>query len=523
MRNRLRFTTAMSIAVAATLMILTAPQARAQNPAAVYDLVFVSDTGVLSTPNPFPPLLSLAKGGQIFFRVNFRPGQGAGIAGTPEMQFAFQPPVPGPSGCSYFDVPDTPDDFQQDRTATFCPPSSVSLPPPFTYYMSFQDVGIYTLDFGIQSGSFFSKVATLHVAVLPSTATSATFADAWDATLTYPRNTIVTTGNLTTGFDWWIEANPNGTSSTPGSGADWDHIAGPPVPGPPGPQGPDGAPGAVGPAGPAGAQGIPGIPGPAGIQGPIGVNNRGSWNSSASYSPNDAASDRNSFWLALQTNSGSEPNTANSNWQLLAAGIDNLGAWNSTTTYNTNDAVSSGGSFWLALTQNLNSLPAPGNSNWQLLAAQGTQGPAGPAGATGAQGPQGVQGLPGPIGLQGPPGAAGPSGSQLWNTFLLSLNSAATASTFTLDRGIHLTRIQAQAMVAPVRCTVNAVLTLTDGTTGGTTTLTIKSAANDSGHISRSYAAGTVLSLKVSTAARCSGTGAQSPAHVSVVAQYAAQ
>jgi hypothetical protein len=432
--------------------------------------------------------------------------------------------VGSPPGAA-FDNP-----FQQG--VTFLTGSDFTL----TYVLTFSDPGVYTFQVGPNlSTPNPPALPVLHVVVLPPTPSimpgNTTFAGEADQTGTvfYPPNSIVTTGNLTTGFDWWIEANQNGTSSTPGSGADWDHIAGPPVPGPPGPQGPDGAPGAIGPSGPAGtagsagAQGIPGIPGPAGIQGPIGINNRGSWNSSASYSPNDAASDRNSFWLALQANSGSEPNTANSNWQLLAAGIDNLGAWNSTATYNTNDAVSSAGSFWLALTQNLNSLPAPGNSNWQLLAAQGTQGPAGPAGATGAQGPQGVQGLPGPIGLQGPPGAAGPSGSQLWNTFLLSLNSPATASTFTLDRAIHLTRIQAQAMVAPVRCKVDAVLTLTDGTTGGTTTLTINGAANDSGPISRNYAAGTVLSLKVSTAARCSGTGAQSPAHVSVVAQYAAQ
>ena len=91
------------------------------------------------------------------------------------------------------------------------------------------------------------------------------------------------------------------------------------------------------------------------------------------------------------------------------------------------------------------------------------------------------------MGTQGPQGPPGPSGSQVWNTFLGLLRSTYTASTFTLDTAIKTTRIQAQAVTAPVGCAVNGVLTLSDGTTAGTKTLTVTSAANDSGPIAVNF------------------------------------
>jgi hypothetical protein len=193
--------------------------------------------------------------------------------------------------------------------------------------------------------------------------------------------------------------------------------------GPQGPEGPQGPQGVQGLPGPQGAQGLPGLlgpQGPVGAQGPAGINNRGTWSSSASYNQNDAVSDSGSFWLTLIANRGSEPNVANPNWQLLSAGINNRGVWNASNSYNANDAVADQGAFWLALAANNSSEPSSTNTNWQLLAAQGaqgSQGPVGPVGPTGVVGPQGapgatgLQGIPGPIGPQGPtgpPGAAGP-------------------------------------------------------------------------------------------------------------------
>src|SRR6266478_6782737 len=125
-------------------------------------------------------------------------------------------------------------------------------------------------------------------------------------------------------------------------------------PGPPGPAGPAGATGATGDAGAAGA------PGPAGPQGPPGINNHG--------------------------------------------------AWQSASTYNASDAVTDGGSFWLALVTNTNSEPSTSNFLWLLLAAQGAAGPAGLPGAPGTPGAGGPQGPAGPAGPTGPTGAAGPAG-----------------------------------------------------------------------------------------------------------------
>lgn len=101
------------------------------------------------------------------------------------------------------------------------------------------------------------------------------------------------------------------------------------------------------------------------------------------------------------------------------------------------------------------------------------------------------------------------------------MNFTHTASRWTLDTPIKMTRIQAQAAVAPSGCTSNGVLTVSDGSVAGTQSLTITGAANDSGPIAVNYPAGTTLTLKVTTAANCSG-GVQ-PALVNIVVQYKAQ
>lgn len=171
-----------------------------------------------------------------------------------------------------------------------------------------------------------------------------------------------------------------------------------------GPQGPPGPQGPQGPQGPAGAQGTAGPQGPQGPAGPVGVTNRGSWNSGTAYNPNDAVYDTGSYWLAVNTNTGSEPTPVNPNWQVVAAGLNNRGTWSSSAQYNLNDAVTDAGSYWLALAANTNSEPSANNQKWQQLAsagatgqdgAPGPQGPAGPQGLAGAQGPAGPQGIPG--------------------------------------------------------------------------------------------------------------------------------
>ena len=99
-----------------------------------------------------------------------------------------------------------------------------------------------------------------------------------------------------------------------------------------------------------------------------------------------------------------------------------------------------------------------------------------------------------------------------------TLTSVWTASTWIPDKAITITRIEAQAKTAPSGCTTNAVLQLSDGTTP--VTLTISGAANDSGPLTQNYAAGSSLTVSVSTpAAGCS----LSPADVNVEVQYRMQ
>ena len=151
---------------------------------------------------------------------------------------------------------------------------------------------------------------------------------------------------------------------------------------------------------------------------------------------------------------------------------------------------------------------------------QGAQGPTGPQGIQGLTGPQGAQGPTGPQGAQGPSGPTGPGGAQAWNTFLGPLNFQYTASKFTPDNGITVTRIQVQVVIPPFGCTRNAILKVSDGTPTGTQTLTITAAANDSGPIAVNFAARVPIAVSVSTAASCSG---QEPLLANMVVQYKAR
>jgi hypothetical protein len=115
------------------------------------------------------------------------------------------------------------------------------------------------------------------------------------------------------------------------------------------------------------------------------------------------------------------------------------------------------------------------------------------------------------------PLSASPRAEQ--NIFLPgALTSTWTASTWTTDKAITVTRIQVQAKTAPAACSPNAVVRLTDGTTP--VNVTVSAAANDSGGIAQNYAAGSALQVQVQTAAAGCGT---SPADANVVVQYRMQ
>jgi hypothetical protein len=135
--------------------------------------------------------------------------------------------------------------------------------------------------------------------------------------------------------------------------------------------------------------------------------------------------------------------------------------------------------------------------------------------------PQGAP--PPPGGAPPPPPGGAPPTAKVWNTFVPLLNYSFTASTFTPDTGLTVTRIQAQVGIAPSGCTTNAVLQIRDSPPAGTPStvhsLTIANAANDTGSISLTYSAGVPITLSVSTPAQCGWSG-QWPAIANVVVQY---
>ena len=99
-----------------------------------------------------------------------------------------------------------------------------------------------------------------------------------------------------------------------------------------------------------------------------------------------------------------------------------------------------------------------------------------------------------------------------------ALTSTWTGESWTLDKAITVTRLQAQAKTAPAGCTTNAAIRLTDGATA--VNLTLSGAANDSGALTQNYAAGATLTLSVQTAAAGCTT---SPADTNAVVQYKMQ
>ena len=238
-----------------------------------------------------------------------------------------------------------------------------------------------------------------------------------------------------------------------------------------GPAGPTGAAGPTGSQGPAGANGATGATGPQGP--PITFN--GPWSTSSSYALGDAVSYGGSAYIALQANSGREPDLSPQYWGLLAAAgapgatgatgpqglqgptgyagapgpagatgatgpagatgatgppISFRGAYASATTYALGDAVSWLGSSYISLSAaNRGNAPDQTPSSWGLLASQGTTGTAGPAGAPGATGPQGPAGPAGANGATGPAGVAGLSFRGAWNNLTAyALNDAVTYS-----------------------------------------------------------------------------------------------
>ncbi len=140
------------------------------------------------------------------------------------------------------------------------------------------------------------------------------FVGAYSAATSYSAGDAVSYGGSS-----YVSLVGSNHGQTPGqSPAYWVVLA---AQGNPGPAGATGSPGPAGPQGATGAQGAAGPQGPAGATGPAGapgINFRGGWMAGTHYLLNDAVTFAGSSYLALQQNSGQEPDVAPQSWAVLA-------------------------------------------------------------------------------------------------------------------------------------------------------------------------------------------------------------
>jgi hypothetical protein len=252
---------------AAALVLLGPPPARAET-GAHFSLIFSSvDQTLLTSPSPFPPFIALAPGGQVYLDIAGDPDRPNGIELYCDDFAASFPGGQGVTGNIFFEgfFPGA----GGDGDIGLLLPQTAVTSSNLSSALTFKDLGSYTLSIGVDSG----PRATFHVVVLPAGSAATTFAGSWDASIFYPPGSIVTTGAIFTGLDFWLEANGSGSSVTPPAlgASDWYHISGPAAPSPAGATGPTGATGPSGPTGSSGATGATGPTGPTGSTGPTGL------------------------------------------------------------------------------------------------------------------------------------------------------------------------------------------------------------------------------------------------------------
>lgn len=114
-----------------------------------------------------------------------------------------------------------------------------------------------------------------------------------------------------------------------------------------------------------------------------GLQFRGTWDMSTAYGPGDVVSHELDLWVAITTNTASEP-IEGADWSMFlrqpevpipeAAGINWRGQWGVGTTYAVDDAVEYRGASWIALVNHTSvpgTPPAIGGGQWDLIAAAG--------------------------------------------------------------------------------------------------------------------------------------------------------
>lgn len=370
-------------ALAACVMAGLASSAQAQT-SAEYRL-FVSADGIQQTPDPLPPVITLSQGGQLSLHID---SDQTIYSYTTMISYNNFVPAIGGTGGLLLDVPNSSTAIGSLVAASspLQPGGNYTGNDSHNFILTFGDAGIYTITLTtpIQIGS---NIQTLTISVLPTAAGPMVLSGNWNPAALYPQNSVVTTGSFTTGYDFWVETNPNGAAvgiDPKSNPFQWTHIngatagaQGPAGPqGPIGPAGPDGNTGAQGPVGPVGPAGAQGASGPQGAVGPIGP-------------------------VGPQGTPG------------LPGAVGPIGPVGPQGKPGLPGAVG----------------PAGPQGATGLTGAAGPIGPVGPQGASGPQGavgPQGTPGIPGAIGPMGPMGPQGP-GLISGSLFMLPASHAAPA------------------------------------------------------------------------------------------------
>ena len=246
------------------LLLAGLPAAQAQNQANYYSIAWDSGQNQLLTlPNPIPPVIVIPQGGQLTIAMSdFNPSPSTFIN-----YLSFQPFFGGTGDIFFVEYSGS-----QFGDAIFIPVGLNFNTMGFAITFTLSDSGIYSLAADCVLGG--TRIP-FKVVVTPNTGGNISgnmaYGGPWSGTTPYPPMSIVSTGSIFTGLDFWFEANPNGSlgqqpGQSPGLGTDWFSL-GSGTQGPAGPQGPQGPPGPTGLTGPAGPTGAPG---PAGSQGPTG-------------------------------------------------------------------------------------------------------------------------------------------------------------------------------------------------------------------------------------------------------------
>jgi hypothetical protein len=226
-----------------------------------------------TTPNPIPPLISLAQGGQLALHFD-NPTGTYWVLPYPNYWIqclGFNPTFNGTNGFVYVDFTGVPQ--FADFSVQLAPGGISWSGPSKDVAFTFKDAGTYSMRISGDGNQW----TTFTVTVLPVGMGLTSFGGLYNQYVLYAPNTIVATGSSPSTYTFWLEANPLGSSSLPQAGnPDWYQL-GTGLQGAPGPQGPAGPAGATGPSGPAGPTGLagpigpPGPTGPAGPAGPVGA------------------------------------------------------------------------------------------------------------------------------------------------------------------------------------------------------------------------------------------------------------